>query len=145
VSQPEKNIAEVYEVLKRIEYPDHNYAVGPMEDGYYIQLVYKEPDVDDPDAGEVEQRGRKWYVSRFATDSEIVQTCLVAALWSAEHRVREWFRYRPQGHADPARPARAIYGPHFSADALWEMAGQEGATDARIPPEAPPAMKGMMD
>lgn len=77
-----------------------------MGDGFYLQIRYMEPDIVSgiPEL----QSGRKWYVSSHATKSEVVQTVLKAALTSAEHIVREHFRYRGQN----------IFGPHFDVDAL---------------------------
>lgn len=96
---------------------------------WFVQIEYMEPDVR---TGEMElQRGRKWIVSRYATESEVVQTCLTAALRSAEHQVREHFKYRPNAEASP----KAIFGPHFHAAALWGICGKPESYDARIDPE----------
>ena len=43
--------------------------------------------------------------------SEIVQTALKCILTSAEHRVREHFKYR----------GSRVYGPHFDVEALHEL------------------------
>jgi hypothetical protein len=94
----------------------------------YLQVEYAEPDAISGKPSV--QRGRKWYVSRFATDSEIVQTCLRACLDSAEHQVREHFKYAP----NPGDAPRAIYGPHFSADVLYGICGRRENYDAREDP-----------
>lgn len=52
--------------------------------------------------------GRKWLLSQHMTDSEVVQTALLAVLTAEEHEARERFRYKGQ----------AIYGPHQSAEDL---------------------------
>lgn len=72
-------------------------------DGYYLQVA----------AGG--WKGRKWYVSPHVSDSELIQIALLACLAHAEHEIRERFRYSPYSDQEP----RAIYGPHFHADALW--------------------------
>ena len=127
-AQQDKTQEDVEAVVARIAY-DKRFRVGVMGEGYFVQIQYDEPDIH---TGNMElQRGRKWYVSPWATDSEIVQTCLTAALASAEHQVREHFGYRPF----PNRPARAIYGPHFSADHLWDICSNPDSYDARADPE----------
>lgn len=52
--------------------------------------------------------GRKWYISEYATDSEVVQTALLAALQFEEHEAREAFRF----------DGERIYGPHIDAISL---------------------------
>lgn len=54
------------------------------------------------------QTGRKWFLSYYMTDSEIVGTALKAVLTAVEHETREQFLYR--GHA--------IYAPHYNVEAL---------------------------
>ena len=62
------------------------------DDGFYIQLRYTEPDIE---TGQPElQHARKWYISSYATKSEVVQTVLKACLTSAEHMIREHFKYK---------------------------------------------------
>lgn len=75
-------------------------------DGYLLQLRYFEADID---TGKDEiQHARKWYISPHATESEIVRTCLMACLASAEHRVREHFLYR----------GKRVFGPHIDVAEL---------------------------
>lgn len=69
--------------------------------------------------------GRKWYLSRWATKSEVVQTCLLAVLVAIEHEVREEFSYQD----------KSIFGPHFDVDALVLY---EIPEDLRADPEPPP-------
>ena len=56
--------------------------------------------------------GRKWMLSPHMVKSEVVQTAFKAVLTAAEHEARERFLYR----------GRAIFGPHYDVDRLWEMA-----------------------
>lgn len=119
-----KTINDVTEIVSRVHY-EKNFRVGTMGNGFFVQIEYEEPDIR---TGEMElQRGRKWYVSAHATDSEIIQTCLTAALASAEHQVREHFGYLAPGTDKP----KLIYGPHFAADALYGICGKEKSYDAR--------------
>jgi hypothetical protein len=122
MSQPVMTRGDLEAIVDVVEYKAHAYRVGAMGDGYFVQLTYLDEDVE---TGKREvQHGRKWYVSRFSTRSEVVQTMLKAALTSAEHRVREHFRYRN---------AR-IFAPHFDVDALIELVAS-GKRDVRVPKE----------
>jgi len=90
-----------------------------MGDNYYIQLRYIEPCIITGEPGL--QSGRKWYVSRWSAENEVVQTVLKAALTSAEHMVREHFYYK----------GVRIFNPHLSLAALTELANHP--TEARPP------------
>lgn len=78
--------------------------MGP--NGYYIQLKYDEADTG---TGRLEEQStRKWYVSSYATPSEVAQTVLKAALTSAEHMVREHFTYK----------GVPVFNPHHDIEEL---------------------------
>lgn len=126
--QPKKTEADVLEIVGRVRF-EKQFRVGHMGDGFFVQIEYDEADVITGDAAT--QRGRKWYISPYATDSEIVQTMLRAAIDSAEHQVREHFFYKAPG----GDKARAIFGPHFSSDALYSICGKRANYDAREDPE----------
>lgn len=111
---------DVCELLGRIDYLDREFLAGEWNDGFYVQIAYMEACVV---SGEPElQKGRKWYVSRHAAPSEVIQTALKAALASAEHVVREHFQ------VDGVLP----YGPHMDVDALVGLLKARDATDARV-------------
>lgn len=99
-------------VLHQIQYKDWSFAVCEALHGAgsFLQVRFK--------AGGTMQSGRKWYVSSFATKSEVVQTALKAVLTAEEHEAREAFLYR----------GAAIFGPHLDVDVLLGLADQ---TDAR--------------
>lgn len=73
---------------------------GPEHVGYFVQIEYDE--VDDPYGPLATQQGRRWFVGSGVSPDEVLQTCLKAALASAEHRTREWFLVDGQ----------RVYGPH---------------------------------
>lgn len=52
--------------------------------------------------------GRKWDISEFATESEVVFTVWKAFLTFVEHEMRENFHYK----------GKKIFDPHISVDAL---------------------------
>lgn len=84
----------------------------------YIQHYYERPDALTGETGW--GYGRKWHVSPHATESEIVLTCLKAAITDAEHEVREGFRYK----------GVAVFQPHVDVNALAEAARHSDARPA---------------
>jgi hypothetical protein len=58
---------------------------------------------------------RKWPLSDYMCESEIVQTALLAALTAEEHEAREAFRYK----------GKRVFNPHISIEALTEVCEKE--------------------
>lgn len=116
-------LTKVRNLLDRIDYDGHgkttSFVATERAGGFMVQIRFMDNDVVTHELAE--QSGRKWYVSRHATDSEVIQTALKAALASAEHEVRERFR------VDGVLP----YGPHMDIDALVGLLKSTDATDAR--------------
>lgn len=77
----------------------------------YVELWHWREDADNPGVLAWGSGGKR-FLSPTMTDSEIVRTCLGAALSYEEHEVREFFTYR----------GRRIYGPHLDVEALVEIA-----------------------
>lgn len=101
-------------IVAQCEFEDYTLALKIDGRGcWYLQASYEEPDV----ATYVRERQytRRWYVSPEMTRSELVQTVFKCCLTSMEHRTREWFRYR----------GRAVFGPHFDVEALWEICDRQ--------------------
>ena len=108
-------LAQLEALLADVRYGPWLFRAGVMGDGFFLQAA--EFVVSD---GTI-QRGRKWYVSRFSTDGEVIQTALKAVLTALEHEARESFTYK--GHA--------IFGPHFSIDALVRLAEDKASQQRR--------------
>jgi hypothetical protein len=109
--RPTLSAADLLNILAEVKYPSKEFVVLEEDDRLFLQAQYWERCVD---TGALElQKTRKWVVSRYATKSEVIQTAFKAVLTSAEHQVREHFKYR----------GRAVFGPHFNVDQLWEIAG----------------------
>ena len=107
------------QILADISYRDWTFHVGRDGERCYLQVRFEEL---DPETGRVEPwGGRKWFLSPHMTRSEVVQTALKAVLTAEEHEARERFRYR----------GRAIFGPHYDVDRLWELAGDRDHQDVR--------------
>jgi hypothetical protein len=120
-NQPDPCLAVIRTALAQVEFPGYEFICRESAGRFYIQARFRAPHCQ---TGEVEvQHTRKWYVSKFATRSEIVQTALKLVLTSVEHEAREQFKYK----------GRAVFGPHLAVDQLWGIAGhldrreQEGA------------------
>ncbi len=117
------NRAEIVAVLQQVTYPGYLFEVNLEDERMYLRAVFHAPCAE---TGYVEQQfTRKWYVSREATRSEIVQTALKCVLTSIEHEAREIFKYR----------GRAIFGPHFDVEQLVELC-DEKARDTRAQAKA---------
>lgn len=59
-------------------------------------------------------QGGKRYLSPHMVEGEIVRQVFSALLAYEEHEVREWFKWND----------RAVFGPHISVAALWEVSGR---------------------
>lgn len=124
--------ARFADIIERIEFRDWRWRLGQDTDRCWLQIEFDAPDSFDscvcepqpalvcvrgtigcPSEHDTEvQRGRKWFLSEHMTDSEVVQTALVAVLAATEHEAREDFRYR----------GAAIFGPHYDVEALYYLA-----------------------
>jgi hypothetical protein len=101
-------------VLGDLQFRDWTFTLGPLGEGWYLQAMFVAPGPTGTMDGASLQRGRKWYVSPYATVGEVVQTALKAVLTALEHEAREQFLFK----------GRAIFGPHLDVYALHEMAPQ---------------------
>lgn len=112
---------EIRSVVAEIAYRDWTFCVGTIgttpDDVVYIKVRFK--------ADGQEWAGRKWIISSHATESEILQTALLAVLQAEEHEAREHFLFS----------GKPIYGPHYSARFLRDYCDLPVAQDARHAPE----------
>lgn len=105
-----KTIEDVQDIVNEIRFLNRGIIVMPKGDGYLLQICYYEEDVDHPERL-VLQQARKWYVSSWATETEIVETAFAACARSMQHVVQENFTYK----------GRRIYSPHFDVSARIEL------------------------
>lgn len=114
------NIERLDTILKKIKYNKDGWEFrsGVMGDGFFIQIRF---DAIDINTGVVQlQSGRKWYISKFMTKSEVVQTAFYACLKAEEHECREQFTY----------DGEAVFCPHYSIDELHEFS-KRSSRDSR--------------
>ncbi|AMV34552.1 hypothetical protein VN12_20680 [Pirellula sp. SH-Sr6A] len=106
-------------VLKEVAFKDWKFRVWQVGQSFLIQVCFEAIDskTSIPDT----QFGRKWFIDRYATKSEIVQTAFNAVLTALEHEAREDFKYR----------GARIFAPHFDVDSLVHGCIE---LDVRTPP-----------
>ena len=117
--QPEKTKAEVQAPIDNIEFMDRTIRLGDKGTGWFIQVQYMEEDIE---TGKMElQKARKWLISPFMTDTEVVETVFKACRTSMDHVLKEHFLYK----------GRRVYSPHFDIEARVSMCDQR-RFDGRI-------------
>jgi hypothetical protein len=88
-------------ILSKLSYKDWEFHLGILDTAhFYLQMRFFE--------NEQQHHGRKWLLSQWMSDSEIVQTALLAILVCEEHEAREKFKYLGQ----------SVFGPHCNVDDL---------------------------
>lgn len=87
------------EIVAHVDPGVGSFIVGSMGNGGFVQYSKYEPDVHTKQ-GKV-HRGRKWYVSKFATRDEIFRTCLLAVRTFEEHEVYERFKVDGKQYLNP--------------------------------------------
>jgi uncharacterized protein (DUF433 family) len=129
-----KTRAEIQEIVDKISFMDRTFRLLPKGDGYLLQLSYYEADVE---TGEMAlQRARKWYISPWMTETEIVETAFAACRRSMDHILKEHFTYK----------GRRVYSPHFGINGrieLCDMAWFDRRPDNR--PKLPIKVKEIRD
>lgn len=115
MGQPSMTIDDVREIIGNVVLDGSKFHVGHFDGSQvmYLQHLFWRRDRETGKAGW--GRGRKWHVSAYSTESEIVLTCLKAAITNAEHEVREGFTYQGQ----------PLFHPHPDVNALLTVADKE--------------------
>lgn len=119
MSQPGRNAAELRAIVDRCTYPGFKFEVHQKDFTTYLQIVGAGP--DNVTGEPITWNGRKWLLSHYMTDTEIVQTCWAAVQRALLHEASEVFRF------DDA----AIFDRHLSVHRLVEMTGMSDAIDGR--------------
>lgn len=119
--QPAMTKQEIQEILDRVSFMDRKFRLLEKGDGYLLQMRYMENDVEDPDKGPVLQSTRKYYISPFMIEEEVVETAWLCVQRSMLHVASEHFTYK----------GRRIYSQHFSLSARIEACDM-GEFNSRI-------------
>lgn len=98
--------ADIRSILDKVAFMDRKFLLMQKGDGFLVQMEYLEPDVDVPGSEPTSQKTRKWYVSPFMTESEIVETCWAMVCRSQMHIAGEHFTYK----------GKRVYSPHFDVN-----------------------------
>lgn len=107
-------------IVDRLSYPGFEFRLGTSRTEVWLQIVCK--DGVNTVTGESEMwKGRKWKLSYYATDTEIVQTAWAAVERALIHEASELFKYK----------GVAIYNRHLSVDLLAALASRPDAEDSR--------------
>lgn len=127
MSQQKLTREDIEKILKDVQFQDRKFLLLDKDDGFLVQMSYMEADVENPDAGPVEQKTRKWYVSPYMTETEIVETCWAMVQRSMMHIAGEHFKYR----------GKRVYSPHFDIYGRLYLC-DHNCFDARDPIEPAP-------
>ncbi|AXQ68415.1 hypothetical protein HOT99_gp202 [Caulobacter phage CcrBL10] len=110
----------IRDVVDRVSYPGFEFLLSTSHAEVWLQVSCK--DGVNTVTGEPEAwKGRKWKLSYYATDTEIVQTAWAAVERALLHEASELFKYR----------GAAIYNRHLDVDLLAELAVRPDAEDSR--------------
>lgn len=104
-----KTLTDFYSVLEKVQYKDWTIHIGAVKDtnNFYLQVRFN-AFMLGPIGSYVMQYGRKWLLSPWMTDTEVVVTAFKACLTAEEHECKERFRYNKQ----------PVFSPHLDVDDL---------------------------
>lgn len=89
--------------------------------GYWYVQITDDNATDNMTGLPTSWSGRKWLISEYMTDGEIVQTVFKAYMTALEHEGRENFYYK----------GATIFDPHYDLDRLVEARTTKGAIKER--------------
>ena len=116
--QKKKELFEIEALLDNVEYKDWDIVLRMDGDRPYLQIQFDAP---DSFTGVVErQYCRKWMLSYYMTDSEVVRTAYKAIEAAVLHELQEDFRFMEE----------PIFRPHYDVFALARLS-MAGNVDRR--------------
>lgn len=93
-------------ILDKVKYRDWVWRIMKKGDGYLVQALFKAP---CSITGKLEvQPTRKWYVSRWACESEVVRTLYKLVSAAEKHEREENFKYTNVAIFDPHRDVKEL-------------------------------------
>lgn len=125
MSQHRMTRQEVARIIDQVRFMDRKFRLLEKGDGFLVQMRYLEADVEHPEKGLQIQATRKWYVSPYMTESEVLETVWAMVQRSQLHVASEHFTYK----------GKRVYSQHFSVKARL-TACEQGCFDVRQPIES---------
>lgn len=93
------------------EFGDWDFYLRFKNDVPYLQIKFMAPDNMNPDSEPYLQSCRKWMLSYYMTDDEVVGTAWKAIEAAVLHEAREQFKWKGE----------PIFRPHVDPQVLWEI------------------------
>lgn len=115
-----KTLLELETCVARCRYKGFDFLVKGSIDDPWFQIVCPEG-VDTATGAPMAWKGRKWKLSKWMTDTEVVQTVWAAVQRALIHEASELFLF--DGYA--------IYDRHISVSRLADLCAQGDALDGR--------------
>lgn len=106
---PGKSKEDILKIISGVKFMDRTFRLMAKGDGYLLQLSYYEADIET--GKRALQKARKWYISPWMTETEIVETAFAACRRSMDHVLKEHFTYQGE----------RVYSPHFDVQARLKM------------------------
>jgi hypothetical protein len=113
--------ASIQFIIDKISYKDDwKFYLDERDGGFLLQIKFNDIDVE---SGKVElQSCRKWYLSSWSTDTEVVRTAYKAVCAAEDHERDEKFRYH----------GVQVFNPHIDIfDVVAAMQQGDIGLDAR--------------
>ena len=102
-----RDLEGIKDIIQKVAYKDYRIVLRMEDWRPYLQVQFEAPDMH---TGVVEtQYCRKWMISFYMTDTEIVRTAYKAVLAAVEHEVGEFFTF---GGEPVFRPHMDVYALH---------------------------------
>lgn len=94
-------------ILKHVTFPGLEFKLV-QKGTVNLLMVHCPTGICNFNKGALPWNGRKFYLSQWMTDSEVIQTAFMAVRTAMEHEVREQFKYKGQ----------AVLQPHMDLEEL---------------------------
>jgi hypothetical protein len=113
-----KNLDDIKTIISNVKFSNWEFMVNEKNSVPYLQIQFIGA---CNDSGKVEkQYCRKWQLSYYMTNSELVRTAYKAVLAAVEHEASENFFYKSE----------RIFNPHVDVEALVQVS-KCGSIDVR--------------
>lgn len=110
------HLARFKAIMDLVHAPGFQFEVRKSHGGFFLRASAMAYDIAK--GKELPQQSRKWLLSPYATESEVVQTAFKCVLTFHEHEVREAFKYDGEN----------IFAPHYDVRTLANLCRLGGAT-----------------